>query len=305
MFDALLNTPPSAICEIHDKRLTNKGLQLLIKRDDLIHAEISGNKWRKLKWNILEWKKKSKSYIISYGGAYSNHIYALAAVGKAFNIPTIGIIRGEERAATNTTLQFAQACGMKLYFVDRQLYRDQKACLKIVEEDLSNALVIPEGGTNQLAMRGCEEIITETTQSADYWCVCCGTGGTITGMIAALNDEHKVIGFSALKGDFLQTEVANHLMQHYNKNYSNWEMNSAYHFGGYARYQDTLISFINEFKQTHQIALDPIYTGKMFYGIFDLIEQDYFPKGSRIMAVHTGGLQGIQGFNQRYGQLID
>lgn len=301
---------PSPIQEIFSPLLQQKGIRLLLKRDDLLHPEISGNKWRKLKFNLLKVKESGVEKILTFGGAFSNHIAATAAAGKAYNFPTIGIIRGEKIEPLNPTLKFATECGMHLKFVSRTDYR-QKNELTFLEElktEFGDFYALPEGGSNALAVKGCREIIMETEKQLeklpDYLCVCCGTGGTIAGMIAELKGRKKVLGFSALKGDFLTQEVIQLLQESNSQIYENWKIQTDYHFGGYAKWKPPLIDFMNDFKRKNEVALDPIYTGKMLLGIYDLIEKGHFEKGATILAVHSGGLQGIEGFNARFGQLL-
>ena len=292
---------------IENSLLKNAGIQLMVKREDLIHPTISGNKWRKLKYNLIEARKHQLTTLLTFGGAYSNHIFATAAAGKEFDFNTIGIIRGEQPPELNPTLQYAKENGMQLLFVSRAAYRNKKELLSGLSLDFDKIYTIPEGGSNTLALKGCAEIVKEYSDNSniDYWCSSCGTGGTIAGIITALSPNQKAIGFSALKGDFLKTEVEELLAKYDDKKYSNWSINTDFHFGGYAKFDESLIQFINEFKLKNQIQLDPIYTGKLLYGIFDLIKKGYFPKGSTIMAVHSGGQQGIQGFNQRFGNLLE
>ena len=292
------------IQQINTRLIQEKKLDFFVKREDLLHPEISGNKWRKLFYNLQAAKAQSKNTLISFGGAYSNHIHALAAAGALFRFKTIGIIRGERPKILNASLRFAQQKGMLLYFVSRRDYKDKNAVLSKLDLPLADSYILPEGGTNMLAIKGCQEIITELKDSFDYYCVCCGTGGTIAGIITALDTKTKVLGFSVLKGNFLTKEVENLVSEFGHKTYPNWEIKEDYHFGGYAKYKMNLIEFINAFKANHGIPLDPIYTGKMMYGIMDLIEKDYFPKATRILAIHTGGLQGIAGFNERFGGIL-
>ena len=216
---------------------------MYIKRDDLIHPSVSGNKWRKLKYNLLRAQKASQSTILTYGGAFSNHIYSVAAAGKVLGFPTIGIIRGEENRILNPTLSFAQESGMKLYFVSRNDYRDKIKAFEVVKESLDDCYILPEGGTNAFALPGCGEIVQEVQEQwkeglPDYWCLSCGTGGTIAGIISAMPDkEGTVLGFSALKGDFHQNDIQQLLEEFKLPIPSNWSIQTDYHFGGYARYQ--------------------------------------------------------------------
>lgn len=282
------------IQEIKNSLLDRKQIRLMIKREDLNHPVISGNKFRKLKYNLLKARELGVTTFLTFGGAYSNHIYAVAGAGKAFGFKTIGIIRGEAHEPLNHTLAFAQSQGMRLVYMDRETYRNKKSTVVIerLKEEFGDFYLIPEGGTNDLAIRGCEEIIEVMDQDFDVITTAVGTGGTIAGLISGLKGNRKVLGFSSLKGDFLKDEVQD-LLQSIDQGYlDNWEINTEYHFGGYAKTKPELLAFINAFEQEFNIPLEPIYTGKMMYGLFDLIENDAFKPGTRILAVHTGGLQG-------------
>ena len=271
-------------------------ITLHIKREDLIHPFISGNKFRKLKYNLLQAKAEKKSKLLTFGGAFSNHIAAVAYAGKENSLETIGIFRGEELASKileNPTLTFAQNCGMKFEFVTREVYKT-KATNTFIEDlkgRYGDFYLVPEGGTNSYAVKGCEEILTDEDYDFTHICCAIGTGGTISGLINSAKAHQKIIGFPALKGDFLSDDI-----RKFAKN-SNWEVQLDYHFGGYAKINEELIRFINDFYKQTNIPLDPIYTGKMMFGILDLINKGYFPKGAKIIAIHTGGLQGIEGMN--------
>ena len=282
--------------ELSDSLLLEKKIRLFILREDLIHPHISGNKWRKLYYNIEAAKQKELKTLITFGGAYSNHIAATAAAGKEFGFKTLGFIRGEEQLPLNSTLSYAMDCGMEFRYLSRSDYRlkNDPAFLKSLLKNEKEYYLIPEGGTNKLAVKGCEEILTNLSIDFDYVCCACGTGGTISGLINSLKSSQKAIGFPALKGaHFLNEEIEKFT------NNSQWELNLDYHFGGYAKAKPDLINFMNSFKAKHNITLDPVYTGKMLFGLWDLIEKDYFRAGSTIIAVHTGGLQGIDGMNDR------
>jgi len=299
--------PPSPIQEIKDKFLKEKDVNLFVKRDDLLHTEISGNKIRKLKYNLLQANSEGHHTILTFGGAYSNHIYAVAAAGEIYGFKTIGVIRGEPYHNLNPTLTFARSKGMHLHYISRADYR-KKYTVETTDE-LKNRFgkfyIIPEGGTNSLALKGCTEIINEIDIPFDFITSCCGTGGTLGGVIAGLNGNSHAIGFPVLKGgDFLRKEIQDHIKKFNDQVYLNWHLELEYHFGGYAKYSNELVEFINEFNRKHKIPLDPVYTGKMMYGLYNIIQQDVFKKGSRIIAIHTGGLQGIDGFNERFGNLI-
>lgn len=302
MVNDFFNVPKSSIQELFDEVLNESSIRLFIKRDDLLHPLVSGNKFRKLKYNFLEIQELGFQRLVTFGGAFSNHIYATAAAGKYFGIETIGIIRGERTTPLNKTLHFAEDCGMKLHFVSRSDFRDKSLIIKQIEREFDNVYFLPEGGSNTLALRGCIEIVEEIHSQMlfkpDYFCTPCGTGGTLAGIIAAADAVQDVIGFSALKGDFLKNDVQKLLDVEENVRCRNWQINGDYSFGGYAKWEAELINFINTFKRKHHIALDPIYTGKMFFGIFDLVKKGFFRLNTTIVAVHTGGLQGIDSFNQ-------
>lgn len=273
-----------------------------LKREDLLHPDVSGNKFRKLKYNIAEALAQNHDQILTFGGAFSNHIAAAAAAGKEMGIRTIGVIRGDELGEDlektlqeNPTLKFADSCGMQFKFVSRTEYRSKENLdfQKQLSEEFGSFYLVPEGGTNVLAIKGCEEILTEEDEEFDFICCAVGTGGTISGLINAASEKQKILGFPALKGDFLIPGIEKFSRK------NNWELITNYHFGGYAKVNADLIGFINRFKKDFKIQLDPVYTGKLMYGIFDLIEKGHFPENTRILAIHTGGLQGISGMNKR------
>jgi 1-aminocyclopropane-1-carboxylate deaminase len=285
------------------KELSEKGIRLVVKREDELHPFISGNKYRKLKYNLLLAKEKGYGTLLSYGGAYSNHISALSYAGKIHGFRTIGIIRGDELGIdlsntleTNPTLKFAYENGMRFKFVSRGDYKRKanRSFSDALKNEFGDFYEIPEGGTNALAVRGCEEILLEADNNYDYICVSVGTGGTISGLINTASDHQTVLGFPSLKGDFLEDIIRNSTMKR-----NNWSLNNEYHFGGYAKINEILISFINNFYQQTTIPLDPVYTGKMMFGIMDLVKRDFFKKNMSILAIHTGGLQGIEGMNRQ------
>ncbi|MGB1230781.1 MAG: 1-aminocyclopropane-1-carboxylate deaminase/D-cysteine desulfhydrase [Winogradskyella sp.] len=275
-----------------------RNIQLFIKREDLLHPFISGNKYRKLKYNVIEAKRLKKQVLLTFGGAFSNHIAATAYAGKENNFKTIGVIRGEElehSVEDNPTLKFAKSCGMQFLFVSRETYR-QKNNLEFLEQltrKFGDFYLIPEGGTNEFAIKGCEEILNLEDKIYNYICCCVGTGGTISGVINGSKTHQKILGFSALKGDFLNEDIRKFATQ------DNWQLITDYHFGGYGKIKPKLITFINDFKQNFKVPLDPIYTGKMLFGIFNLIENNFFVENSKVLIIHTGGLQGIEGMNLR------
>lgn len=275
-----------------------KGITLEIKREDLLHPFVSGNKFRKLKYNILQAKAENQSVLLTFGGAFSNHIAAVAYAGKEQGFETIGVIRGDElrdKISENPTLSFAQECGMRFEFVTREAYRHktETAFIEQLKVKFGSFYLVPEGGTNDLAVKGCEEILTEFDAHFDFVCSAVGTGGTISGLINSALPHQKVLGFPALKGDFLQNEI------HKFVNNKNWELITDYHFGGYGKVTTEFIEWMNWFYAQTGIPLDPIYTGKMVFGVMDLIQRNYFPPKSKILMIHTGGLQGIAGMNAK------
>lgn len=277
-------------------KISNSTVKVFIRREDLIHPFVSGNKFRKLKYNLLQATKESHDTLLTFGGAYSNHIAATAYAGKEKGFQTIGIIRGDELASKieeNPTLKFAQECGMKFEFVSREEYRlkDTANFIANLNEKYGSYYLIPEGGTNTYAVSGCEEILTNEDANYDYICCSVGTGGTIAGISNSASETQKVLGFPSLKGDFLQKDICNFATK------ENFKLISDYHFGGYGKVNEELIAFINSFYKENKIPLDPIYTGKMFFGVIDLIKKNYFPEKSKILLIHTGGIQGVAGMN--------
>ena len=277
-------------------KTSNSNLSLFLRREDLIHPFISGNKFRKLKYNLAQAKAENQEALLTFGGAFSNHIAATAFAGKEQGLKTIGIIRGDElesKISINPTLKFAQECGMQFKFVSRELYRHKTETefIENLKNEFGDFYLIPEGGTNEFAVQGCEEILSKVDSEYDFVCTAVGTGGTISGLINSSLPHQKVLGFPALKGDFLNNEIRKFVRK------ENWELITDYHFGGYGKVNSELIGFINRFYADNQIPLDPIYTGKMVFGVMDLISANYFPINSKILLIHTGGLQGIKGMN--------
>lgn len=292
--------------QIYLPLLEEKKVELFIKREDTIHPFVSGNKFRKLKYNLEEAKNQQQKTLLTFGGAFSNHIVATAVAGNINEFKTIGVIRGDELGkdventlANNTTLREAHKNGMEFIFVSRATYRDttNENFIDQIKEKFGELYVIPEGGTNELAIKGCEEILTKHDPKFDYICCAVGTGGTIAGLINSAKKHQKILGFSALKGEFLTDEIKKYTIKN-----DHWRLQTEYHFGGYGKYTDNFIRFINDFKKETAILLDPIYTGKMMFGILDMINKNKFSKGSKILAIHTGGIQGIEGFNQKLKQ---
>lgn len=273
-----------------------QGIKLTVKREDLLHPHISGNKFRKLKYNILEAQKLGKKALLTFGGAYSNHIAATAAAGKEYGFATIGVIRGEElvnKIGDNPTLTFAQQCGIMLKFVTRDEYRlkSDNQFVKSLEAEFGDFYLVPEGGTNELAVKGCEEILVAGDEKFTHIACAVGTGGTISGLIRSAFPHQNVLGFPAIKGEGLIDDISGFAQS------GNWELIRAYHFGGYGKVTEELIVFINDFYDKTGIPLDPVYTGKLFFGVIDMINKGLFPDNADILLIHTGGLQGIAGMN--------
>lgn len=282
---------------------------LLVFRLDLLHPTIQGNKYFKLLHNI-EFALENQLQIITMGGPHSNHLHACALACEAEDIPCYGIIRGTNFAYLSPTLQKCQELGMKLIFCERfyfQVLRDEPSPQILTKVFSENQIelpkkfhFIPEGGSNELGVSGATEILEGLTEDFDYVFCPVGTGGTLAGILRFLENDKKVMGISSLKDEYLK-EAVQALVK---KDYKNWQINFDYHFGGYAKWNTELIQFINEFKEQTGIPLCPIYTGKMMFGIFDMIKKQAFPPKSTLLAIHTGGLQGREGFNQANGDLL-
>lgn len=283
--------------------LKSKHIELSIMRLDRIHPGVSGNKFFKLKYNLEQAKKERKSTLLTFGGMYSNHIYATAEAAKSEGFHSIGIIRGGRLEPLNPTLTHAESLGMKLQFVDRETYRDKTGSdfINHLENLFGDFYLIPEGGTNELAIKGAGEIIGENESQFSHFTVSIGTGGTFAGLAASISSSQKLIGFSSLKGEFIHSEIEKLLLESRILSEGSYQLASEYHFGGYGKYTQELVEFIHEFHQNFGIVLDPIYTGKMAFGVWDLIKKDFFEPKSKILMIHTGGLQGNVGFTERTG----
>lgn len=343
----LLTPHPTPIQEIHDPLLKRHGVRLLLKRADLVHPVISGNKWYKLKYNLLEARQQGVSTLLSFGGAYSNHIHALAGVGSEYGFKTIGVIRGEAHEPLNPTLRFAVAQGMVLHYLSRADYRLKQTpqLIEQLRQRFGDFYLIPEGGTNALAVQGCSEMLADVREGFDVVVCACGTGGTLAGLIAGLDGERRVLGIAVLKGaEFLRDEVrrlleehaqlsdwhnhpplwqrgargdllhypsaANPLQSPFAKGgdggieaaeqdrsvLAGWQIECGYHHGGYAKTTAELLAFMARFDAAHGVKLDPVYTGKLMFALYDMIEQQRFARGTTLLAIHTGGVQGRAGF---------
>jgi 1-aminocyclopropane-1-carboxylate deaminase len=295
MYPALPGRPlslllPSPLQELRDDRLADAGLRLYLKREDLINEDIPGNKWRKLKYNI-EAARAERRDVLTFGGAYSNHIRAVAAVGYYFGFSTIGLIRGEEHLPLNPSLAYAANLGMRLAYLDRAAYR-QKMRPEIIEmlrEQFGDFFLLPEGGSNDNAARGCAEIAAEIRQPFDVICCPCGTGGTLAGLAHGLAAGQRALGFAALKGgEFLARQVEELQVHAFGKSSGNWTIEYDFHFGGFAKRKPELDLLIADFRQRHGLSLDWIYTAKMMYGIYALAGSAVLPAGSTVVVLITG-----------------
>jgi 1-aminocyclopropane-1-carboxylate deaminase len=283
-----------------------QGIRLLLWRDDLVNPNLPGNKARKLKYNLQQARDEGHTRLLTFGGAYSNHLAAVAAAGKLYGFDTIGLIRGEEHTPLNPTLARCAADGMQLHYLDRSTYRRraEPEFLAKLQEAYGPAYPLPEGGTNVLALRGVAELIGEVRQHTefDYVAVAAGTGGTLAGLSLGLETAKysaRAVGVAALKGgDFLRAEVDSLTLAATGRTLDNYELHTDYHFGGYAKLPPTLREFIQEFEARYGVLLDPIYTSKLLAGVFDLIDKGHFVPGSTVIAVHTGGLQAWAGFTE-------
>lgn len=290
--------PKRFIMKLEEPIFDKKKVHVYVYRLDQLHPDITGNKWFKLKYNLIQARKERHTRLLSFGGAYSNHIQALATAGKKFNFQTIGLIRGEECRPLNQILHDAQKNGMHLHYIDRKTYREKhtQTFIQSIQKKWSPFYLIPEGGTNTYALKGCGEILNLIQMDWNYLCVPCGTGGTLAGLVSQHpnNNSQKIIGIPVLKNAFFLKKTIENLCLKYNPKLSRttlqkkFELIFNYHFGGYAKKNPLLEKFIYQFKETHNIPIEPIYTGKMFYGIYDLILKNFFPPHSKIVILHTG-----------------
>ncbi|MDG2139725.1 MAG: pyridoxal-phosphate dependent enzyme [Flavobacteriales bacterium] len=281
--------------EIFNSMYKDANVKVSIKRLDLIDSEVSGNKYFKLKYNIEEAISKSFDTVLTFGGAFSNHILATSIIANNNNLSSIGVIRGEEHSPLNNTLQKAVNNGMKLVYISRNKYKlkESKEFLSSIKNIYGNPYIIPEGGTNKLAIKGASNIINNY-EKYDYICCPVGTGGTISGIINASDINQHILGFVALGGyKKLQKDIALWT------NKDNWTLVDKYNFGGYAKFNEGLVDFIDEFYLVNNIPLDLMYTAKMVYGVDDLIKRRKIADSS-VLIIHTGGLQGNVGMNDRF-----
>ncbi|WP_406454779.1 pyridoxal-phosphate dependent enzyme [Streptomyces sp. NBC_01622] len=284
---------PSPVEEITDGRFGRHGVRLLLKRDDLIHPDLIGNKWRKLASNLAAAAGRT---VVTFGGAYSNHLRATAAAGRLLGLGTVGVVRGQELAdrPLNPSLARCAADGMRLHFVDRSTYRrksEPEVLAGILREvDAEDAYVVPEGGSNSLAVRGCRALGEELRARADVDVVAlaCGTGGTLAGLAAGLAPDQRALGIPVLRGGFLSTDVAALQERAFGARRGDWSLDERFHFGGYARVSAELDAFAEDFEDRHGLPVERLYVAKLLYGLVVLADEGAFPRGSTVAAVITG-----------------
>lgn len=287
----------SPVHRIQDKSFDEQGLKVFIKRDDLIHPIISGNKWRKLKYLLKEAQTQNKTHLVTFGGAYSNHLLATSAAAAKFGFKSTGFVRGEE--VSNDTLFLCRLHGMNLIFTDRESYRNKSALFDNHFANNNDAFFIDEGGSSALGAKGCGELIDELSEGYDHVICACGTGTTAAGILNEIT-KHQLStqfhGVPVLKnGEFLRKDIDTFLEKS-----ANYNLHIDYHFGGYGKVNDDLIRFVKQFVATTGILIEPVYTGKMLYALYDLASKSYFQRGSRILAVHTGGIWGLLGMKDKF-----
>lgn len=292
----LLEYHETPVVEIRHPLIEKNGIQLFVKREDLNHRFISGNKWWKLKYNLQAAAEAGYKRLLTFGGAYSNHIYATAAACREYGLDSVGVVRGEGQPTLSPTLAFARSQGMHLHFVTRSEYRQKTdpAFLSTLEERFGKCFVVPEGGTNIHGIHGAEDFVDEIRSLPfDTIFVPVGTGGTICGIIAGLDGRKEIVGVPVLKpGDFLRQEIASYLQMYCNNQFSNWSLLTDYHHGGYAKISSELVAFMGMMRTECNLPLDHVYTGKLLFAVFREIEKLVYKRGTTILAVHTGGLQG-------------
>ncbi|MEH6346658.1 MAG: pyridoxal-phosphate dependent enzyme [Bermanella sp.] len=281
----------------HHPLLSQCGVRVDVKRDDLIHPVVSGNKLYKLHFNLVEFERSKMKTLVTFGGAYSNHLHAVACVGKELGVPTVGIVRGEQLLPLNPTLKDCVAWGMTLEPVSRTLYR-QKNNSEQVQDIISkyeSVYLVPEGGGNLLGVQGAA-LMLDGVQQDDYdvIAVASGTGATVAGLISASEPNINVIGFATLKGATWMVDEVEGFLEQLSCSKSNWQINCDYHFGGYGKKNNELSAFVDEISRSYGLDLEPVYTGKAFYGVLDLIARGVIKENSRVLFIHSGGLQGMR-----------
>jgi len=287
----------SPVHQIHDKLFDEQGLKVFIKRDDLIHPIISGNKWRKLKYLLREAQAQNKTRLVTFGGAYSNHLLATSAAAARFGFKSTGFVRGEQ--VNNDTLFLCRLHGLNLIFTDRESYRNKQALFNKYFADNNDAFFIDEGGSSALGAKGCSELIDELDDTYDHIICACGTGTTAAGIINGLVSHKLPLQFHGVpvlkNGEFLRKDIDAFLEER-----SSYHLHTDYHFGGYGKVDDNLIGFVKQFVAATGVLIEPIYTGKMLFALYDLAAKNYFPTGSRILAIHTGGIWGLLGMKDKF-----
>ncbi len=294
--DSLRLNIPSPVQKVNHPFLIETKISLFVKREDLIHPTISGNKWRKLKYNLQQFSQNKNQTIVTFGGAFSNHIFSTAAACQIYNIPCIGIIRGEYDPK-NPTLRFAAKCGMQLKFIDRSSYREKEnsTAVKKILSSISDYILIPEGGSNSFAYRGLKELSDEiNTGKENTILVSSGTGRTAAGILKHLDNNKYLHVYSSLKSDFLKKTI---LVEVEDSKHNQLRFYTNYNLGGYGKIPTYLIQFINDFYHHTRIPLDPIYNGKLMYGFFDQVKNKKIDCHKSYLWIHTGGLQGIDAYN--------
>ncbi len=292
--------PPITITKLYHPSTEN----LYLARLDLLPYPASGNKWFKLKYNLLEAERLGIKQLITFGGAYSNHLYATAEAANYFGFQSIGIVRGEEHLPLNDTLQHCLNKGMQLFYLSREEYR-HKTDVDFMQrwmhdQKIPDGYLIPEGGSNAFAVKGVRELIDLLPSDTDILATACGTGGTMAGLIAGIKFHQEVWGVAALKGaDFLANDIQSFLTEYKDLSTKKWKLLLDYHGGGYAKLPNELLSFVRQFKNEQGITLDPTYTCKLLFGLFDLAHKDLLPKNKKIMVLHSGGLQGWGGLPEK------
>lgn len=295
------------IQSIEHEDVRNAGVLLDIKRLDVIHPKIQGNKWFKLKYNIEHVLQSEHKTLLTFGGAWSNHLYSTAAAGKLFGFKTIGVVRGERPPVLSSTLEFAQSCGMQLEFITRLAYAEKETedFKSWLHETYGSFHLVPEGGSNYAGINGCMEILNDKEKSSyDYICCAAGTGATASGLLLSANTHQKVLVIPVFKhGEFIRDMIERHIRNFLMEETAtgeimqNLRVAADYGFGGYAKWSNELIAFIMKMKASYNLPLDQIYTAKMLFGLLDLVKKGFFSEGSRILAIHTGGLQGLDSLN--------
>ncbi|MER5210895.1 pyridoxal-phosphate dependent enzyme [Streptomyces sp. NPDC002838] len=289
--DTLHPRLPSPLQEIEDPRFTHHGTRLLLKRDDLIHPQLIGNKYRKLAPNLTAAAGRT---VVTFGGAYSNHLRATAAAGRLLGLPTVGVVRGQELAdrPLNPSLARCTADGMRLHFVDRSTYRHktepETLAAVLRAADAEGAYVVPEGGSNAEAVRGCHALGEELRGRADVVALACGTGGTLAGLAAGLAPDQRAVGVPVLKGGFLTADIQALQQQAFGGPRGTWHLDDRFHFGGYARTTPALDAFAEDFEDRHALPVERLYVAKLLYALVTLAQEGAFARGTTIAAVVTG-----------------